>query len=129
MNSLYRHNFANNNNNQFLNKKESLYDELFVNKNNSYLLTEEDKPQKTKPVNNSVDKRVANTNKSQTARRNNKYEYHTYKKGSVKRKMNNNANGGDMGQKYSKVKFATNMHKKARLVNYPKRSPFIANKF
>ena len=132
LNSLYRHNFSNNNNNQFLNKKESLYDELFANKNNSYLLTEEDKSQK-KNVNNSVDKRVNNANKSQTLRlRNNKYDYRTYKgKGSVKKKINYNVNGGDNGQKYSKAKFSSNNSnvKKARLVNYPKRSPFIANKF
>ena len=133
LNSLYRHNFSNNNNNQFLNKKESLYDELFANKNNSYLLTEEEKPQKLKGGNNSVDKRN-NANKSQTLKlRNNKYDYRTYKgKGSVKKKVNYKANGADYGHKYSKVKFSSNnnnMQKKARMVNYPKRSPFIANKF
>lgn len=147
LNSLYRHNFVNNNK-QFLNKKESLYDELFTNKNNSYILNTEQSEgsQKNNLRYNSMDKRKNKlNNKSHTSKigkinKINKNDYTSYK-GKVKLNLNysakkrinyTGANGSDNGAKYSKTKFSTvnnATQKKPRKVNYPKRSPFIANKF
>ena len=147
LNSLYRNNFVNNNK-QFLNKKESLYDELFANKNNSYILNTEQSEgtQKNNYRYNSMDKRKNNLhNKSQTARSGkynkiNRNELYNYK-GKMRYKLNNSlkkrinytgANGGDNGGKYSKAKFNTvnyDTQKKPRKVQYPKRSPYLANKF
>lgn len=141
LNSLYRHNFVNNNN-QFLNKKESIYDELFVNKGNNYINTEknEDKNNNKIRANNSMDRRKNNVVKTKL-KPINKYEYATYRgKGSVKKRINvniNNPNGGETGDKYSKMKLNTITNTSSTGVKRPKkgvryvakRSPFIANKF
>ena len=134
LNSLYRHNFVNNNN-QFLNKKESLYDELFVNKNNNYINTDknEDKTNRIR-ANNSMYKRKKIIIKTKL-KPINKYEYVTYRgKGSAKKRINiNNANGGETGDKYDKERLntinTTNIKKPKKGVRYAKRSPFVANKY
>ena len=95
---------------------------------------------------NSMDKRKNNlNNKSQTVRSGkynkiNRNELYNYK-GKMRYKLNNSlkkrinytgANGGDNGGKYSKAKFNTvnnDTQKKPRKVQYPKRSPYLANKF
>ena len=148
LNSLYRHNFNNGNrNNYFLNKKSPLIEELFPNKNNSfYLNTENDnsinlygsnvkqksirKDLSTEKRDNKMINKKATGNKS--AERRNKNRYLDVGNNSVKKrqkaynaKISGKNNYNTVNNNENQIK--KNKPKKIQI--YPKRSPFIANKF
>ena len=151
LNSLYRHNFNNGNrNNYFLNSKNSLIEDLFPNKNNSYYInTENDSVNNVygtniKQKNNvkkdlSIEKRPnkkkIGTNKS--AERRNKFKFVDISSNSVKKRKKNYLKNNDkiIGKNnYNTINNINNenqikKNKPKKIQVYPKRSPFIANKF
>ena len=147
LNSLYRHNFNNGTrNNYFLNKKNTLIEELFPNKNNSFYLSTEIEPtinqfgsnikQKSMRKDLSTEKRenVKNINKigNKSAERRNKNKYlnaNNIHNNSVKKRkkgynIKNNYNTININNENQSKK---NKPKKVQI--YPKRSPFLVNKF
>ena len=142
LNSLYRHNFNNGNrNNYFLNKKSTLIEELFPNKNNSFYLSTENDPfinvyessikQKKIRKDLSTEKRENKNLKkysgNKSAERRNKYNYLNANNNSVKKRKK-------IAGKNNYVTFNNNdnqikKNKPRKIQIYPKRSPFIANKF
>jgi len=150
LNNLYRHNFNNGNrNNYFLNKKNTLIEELFPNKNSSFYLNTENDPsvslynsnikQKNMKKDLSVEKRDNKNLKkysgNKSAERRNKYNYLNVNNNSVKKrkKGNNIKNEKNIGKNnYGTINNNENQLKKnkpKKIQIYPKRSPFIANKF
>ncbi len=150
LNSLYRHNFNNGNrNNYFLNKKSTLMEELFPNKNNSFYLNTENDPtinlyssnakQKNIRKDLSTEKRENKNLKkysgNKSAERRNKYNYLNANNNSVKkRKKGYNIKNEKFAGKnnYNTINNNENQAKKnkpKKIQIYPKRSPFIANKF
>ena len=151
LNSLYRHNFSNGTrNNYFLNKKNPLIEELFPNKNNSFYLNTENDPsfnlygnnnkQKSIRKNLSSEKRENRiTNKkiggNKSAERRNKYKYLDVNNNSVKKRkkgfgLKTDKNLGK--NNYNTISNNDNQIKKnkpKKVQIYPKRSPFIVNKF
>ena len=118
LNSLYRHNFNNGNrNNYFLNKKSTLMEELF--------------PSTEKRDNKNLKKYSGN----KSAERRNKYNYLNANNNSVKkRKKGYNIKNEKFAGKnnYNTINNNENQAKKnkpKKIQIYPKRSPFIANKF
>ena len=153
LNSLYRHNFNNGNrNNYFLNSKNSLIEDLFPNKNNSYYInttTENDSliniygtniKQKNgikkdlsieKRNNKNINKKIGG-NKS--AERRNKYKFIDMNANSVKKRKKNlyGKNNDKINGKnnYNTININNKNNIKPKKIQvYPKRSPFIANKF
>ena len=150
LNSLYRHNFNNGNrNNYFLNKKSTLMEELFPNKNNSFYLNTENDPlnnlynSNAKPKNIRKDlstekrenKNLKKYSGNKSAERRNKYNYLNANNNSVKkRKKGYNIKNEKFSGKnnYNTINNNENQAKKnkpKKIQIYPKRSPFIANKF
>ena len=150
LNNLYRHNFNNGNrNNYFLNKKNTLIEELFPNKNSSFYLNTENDPsvslynsnikQKNMKMDLSVEKRdnkkLKKYSGNKSAERRNKYNYLNVNNNSVKKrkKGNNIKNEKNIGKNnYGTINNNENQLKKnkpKKIQIYPKRSPFIANKF
>jgi len=151
LNSLYRHNFNNGNRtNYFINKKNSLMEELFPNKNNSFYLNTENDPstnlygsnikQKNLRKDLSTEKRDNNKNLknyggNRSAERRNKNKYLIVNNNSMKkRKKGNNFNYEKITGKnnYNTISNNDNQIKKnkpKKVQIYPKRSPFIVNKF
>ena len=151
LNSLYRHNFNNGNRtNYFINKKNSLMEELFPNKNNSFYLNTENDPsinlygsnikQKNLRKDLSTEKRDNNKNLknyggNRSAERRNKNKYLMVNNNSMKkRKKGNNFNYEKITGKnnYNTISNNDNQIKKnkpKKVQIYPKRSPFIVNKF
>ena len=151
LNSLYRHNFNNGNRtNYFINKKNSLMEELFPNKNNSFYLHTENDPsinlygsnikQKIIRKDLSTEKRDNNKNLNKlggnrSAERRNKNKYLMINNNSIKkRKKGNNLNYEKITRKnnYNTISNNDNQIKKnkpKKVQIYPKRSPFIVNKF
>ena len=150
LNNLYRHNFSNGNrNNYFLNKKNTLIEELFPNKNNSFYLNTENDPSsnlynsnikvKSNKKDLSIEKRENKNLKkysgNKSAERRNKYNYLNANNNSVKKrkkgynikneKIAGKNNYGTLNNNENQIK--KNKPKKIQI--YPKRSPFIANKF
>jgi hypothetical protein len=151
LNSLYRHNFNNGTrNNYFLNKKNTLIEELFPNKNNSFYLNTEIEPsinqygtqikQKSMRKDLSTEKRDnKNANKlgGKSAERRNKTKYLNVNNNSVKKRNKgynikyerlsgkNNYNTMNINNNENQAK--KNKTKKIQI--YPKRSPFLVNKF
>ena len=156
LNSLYRHNFNNGNrNNYFLNSKNSLIEDLFPNKNNSYYInTENDSlmniygtnikqknvtrkdlsTEKRNNKNNIINKKISG-NKS--AERRNKFKYIDMNSNSMKKRKKNNLKNNDKisgKNNYNTINNINNenqikKNKPKKVQVYPKRSPFIANKF
>ena len=142
LNSLYRHNFNNGNrNNYFLNKKSTLIEELFPNKNNSFYLSTENDPfinvyessikQKKIRKDLSTEKRENKNLKkysgNKSAERRNKFKNLDINNNSVKKRKK-------IAGKNNYVTFNNNdnqikKNKPRKIQIYPKRSPFIANKF
>ena len=142
LNSLYRHNFNNGNrNNYFLNKKSTLIEELFPNKNNSFYLSTENDPfinvyessikQKKIRKDLSAEKRENKNLKkysgNKSAERRNKFKNLDINNNSVKKRKK-------IAGKNNYVTFNNNdnqikKNKPRKIQIYPKRSPFIANKF
>ena len=142
LNSLYRHNFNNGNrNNYFLNKKSTLIEELFPNKNNSFYLSTENDPfinvyessikQKKIRKDLSTEKRENKNLKkysgNKSAERRNKFKHLDINNNSVKKRKK-------IAGKNNYVTFNNNdnqikKNKPRKIQIYPKRSPFIANKF
>ena len=142
LNSLYRHNFNNGNrNNYFLNKKSTLIEELFPNKNNSFYLSTENDPfinvyessikQKKIRKDLSTEKRENKNLKkysgNKSAERRNKFKNLDINNNSVKKRKK-------IAGKNNYVTFNNNdnqikKNKPRKIQVYPKRSPFIANKF
>ena len=142
LNSLYRHNFNNGNrNNYFLNKKSTLIEELFPNKNNSFYLSTENDPfinvyessikQKKIRKDLSTEKRENKNLKkysgNKSAERRNKFKNLDINNNSVKKRKK-------IAGKNNYVTFNNNdnqikKNKPRKIQFYPKRSPFIANKF
>ena len=142
LNSLYRHNFNNGNrNNYFLNKKSTLIEELFPNKNNSFYLSTENDPfinvyessikQKKIRKDLSTEKRENKNLKkysgNKSAERRNKFKNLDINNNSVKKRKK-------IAGKNNYVTFNNNdnqikKNKPRKIQLYPKRSPFIANKF
>ena len=142
LNSLYRHNFNNGNrNNYFLNKKSTLMEELFPNKNNSFYLNTENDPlinvyessikQKKIRKDLSAEKRENKNLKkysgNKSAERRNKFKNLDINNNSVKKRKK-------IAGKNNYVTFNNNdnqikKNKPRKIQIYPKRSPFIANKF
>ena len=151
LNSLYRHNFNNGNRtNYYINKKNSLMEELFPNKNNSFYLNTENDPstnlygsnikQKNLRKDLSTEKRDNNKNLknyggNRSAERRNKNKYLIVNNNSMKkRKKGNNFNYEKITGKnnYNTISNNDNQIKKnkpKKVQIYPKRSPFIVNKF
>ena len=151
LNSLYRHNFNNGNRtNYYINKKNSLMEELFPNKNNSFYLNTENDPstnlygsnikQKNLRKDLSTEKRDNNKNLknyggNRSAERRNKNKYLMVNNNSMKkRKKGYNFNYEKITGKnnYNTISNNDNQIKKnkpKKIQIYPKRSPFIANKF
>lgn len=151
LNSLYRHNFNNGNRtNYFINKKNSLMEELFPNKNNSFYLNTENDPsinlygsnikQKNLRKDLSTEKRDNNKNLknyggNRSAERRNKNKYLMVNNNSMKkRKKGNNFNYEKITGKnnYNTISNNDNQiekNKPKKVQIYPKRSPFIVNKF
>ena len=151
LNSLYRHNFNNGNRtNYYINKKNSLMEELFPNKNNSFYLNTENDPstnlygsnikQKNLRKDLSTEKRDNNKNLknyggNRSAERRNKNKYLIVNNNSMKkRKKGNNLNYEKITGKnnYNTISNNDNQIKKnkpKKVQIYPKRSPFIVNKF
>ena len=155
LNSLYRHNFNNGNrNNYFLNSKNSLIEDLFPNKNNSYYIntnTDNDSLiniygtniKQKNPIRKdlSTEKRnnknnlLGNNKKiggNKSAERRNKFKYMDMNNNSLKKRKNNllgkytNINKDKINGKNN---YNTINNKPRKVQVYPKRSPFIANKF
>ena len=142
LNSLYRHNLNNGNrNNYFLNKKSTLIEELFPNKNNSFYLSTENDPfinvyessikQKKIRKDLSTEKRENKNLKkysgNKSAERRNKFKNLDINNNSVKKRKK-------IAGKNNYVTFNNNdnqikKNKPRKIQIYPKRSPFIANKF
>ena len=142
LNSLYRHNFNNGNrNNYFLNKKSTLIEELFPHKNNSFYLSTENDPfinvyessikQKKIRKDLSTEKRENKNLKkysgNKSAERRNKFKNLDINNNSVKKRKK-------IAGKNNYVTFNNNdnqikKNKPRKIQIYPKRSPFIANKF
>ena len=142
LNSLYRHNFNNGNRNKyFLNKKSTLIEELFPNKNNSFYLSTENDPfinvyessikQKKIRKDLSTEKRENKNLKkysgNKSAERRNKFKNLDINNNSVKKRKK-------IAGKNNYVTFNNNdnqikKNKPRKIQIYPKRSPFIANKF
>ena len=151
LNSLYRHNFNNGNRtNYYINKKNSLMEELFPNKNNSFYLNTENDPSTNLYGSNikqqnlrkdlSTEKRDNNKNLknyggNRSAERRNKNKYLIVNNNSMKkRKKGNNFNYEKITGKnnYNTISNNDNQIKKnkpKKVQIYPKRSPFIVNKF
>ena len=151
LNSLYRHNFNNGNRtNYYINKKNSLMEELFPNKNNSFYLNTENDPstnlygsnikQKNLRKDLSTEKRDNNKNLknyggNRSAERRNKNKYLMVNNNSMKkRKKGNNFNYEKITGKnnYNTISNNDNQIKKnkpKKVQIYPKRAPFIVNKF
>ena len=151
LNSLYRHNFNNGTrNNYFLNKKNTLIEELFPNKNNSFYLNTEIEPtinqygshikQKSMRKDLSTEKRDnKNINKlgGKSAERRNKNKYLNVNNNSVKKrnkgynikyeKLSGKNNFNTMNINNNENQAKKNKPKKIQI--YPKRSPFLVNKF
>ena len=151
LNSLYRHNFNNGTrNNYFLNKKNTLIEELFPNKNNSFYLNTEIEPtinqygshikQKSMRKDLSTEKRDnKNINKlgGKSAERRNKNKYLNINNNSVKKrnkgynikyeKLSCKNNFNTMNTNNNENQAKKNKPKKIQI--YPKRSPFLVNKF
>ena len=151
LNSLYRHNFNNGTrNNYFLNKKNTLIEELFPNKNNSFYLNTEIEPsinqygtqikQKSMRKDLSTEKRDnKNVNKlgRKSAERRNKTKYLNVNNNSVKKRnkgynikyerLNGKNNYNTMNINNNENQAKKNKTKKIQI--YPKRSPFLVNKF
>lgn len=149
LNSLYRHNFNNGTrNNYFLNKKNTLIEELFPNKNNSFYLSTEIEPtinqfgsnikQKSMRKDLSTEKRenVKNINKigNKSAERRNKNKYlnaNNINNNSVKKRKK----GYNIKNNYNTININNNnenqskKNKPKKVQIYPKRSPFLVNKF
>ena len=154
LNSLYRHNFNNGTRNTyFLNKKNTLIEELFPNKNNSFYLNTEIEPsinqygghikQKSMRKDLSMEKRENNkiVNKlggNKSAERRNKNKYLNINNNSVKkRKKGYNIKYEKISGKnnYNTININNNnenqvkKNKPKKIQIYPKRSPFLVNKF
>lgn len=145
LNSLYRHNFNNGNRtNYFLNKKNTLLEELFPNKNNSFYINTENDPtynlyasnikQKNLRKDLSTEKRdnkniIKKVGGNKSAERRNKYNrYLDVNNNSIKKRkkgFNQKINYNTVNNNENQIK--KNKPKKIQI--YPKRSPFIANKF
>ena len=145
LNSLYRHNFNNGNRtNYFLNKKNTLLEELFPNKNNSFYINTENDPtynlyasnikQKNLRKDLSSEKRenkniIKKVGGNKSAERRNKYNrYLDVNNNSIKKRkkgFNQKINYNTVNNNENQIK--KNKPKKIQI--YPKRSPFIANKF
>ena len=142
LNSLYRHNFNNGNrNNYFLNKKSTLIEELFPNKNNSFYLSTENDPfinvyessikQKKIRKDLSTEKRENKNLKkysgNKSAERRNKFKNLDINNNSVKKrkKITGKNNYVTFNNNDNQIK----KNKPRKIQIYPKRSPFIANKF
>lgn len=145
LNSLYRHNFNNGNRtNYFLNKKNTLLEELFPNKNNSFYINTENDPtynlyasnikQKNLRKDLSTEKRenkniIKKVGGNKSAERRNKYNrYLDVSNNSIKKRkkgFNQKINYNTVNNNENQIK--KNKPKKIQI--YPKRSPFIANKF
>ena len=142
LNSLYRHNFNNGNrNNYFLNKKSTLIEELFPNKNNSFYLSTENDPfinvyesrKKKKKIRKDLstekreNKNLKKYSGNKSAERRNKFKNLDINNNSVKKRKK-------IAGKNNYVTFNNNdnqikKNKPRKIQIYPKRSPFIANKF
>ena len=150
LNSLYRHNFNNGNrNNYFLNKKNPLIEELFPNKNNSFYISTENEPsintygsnnkQKNIRKDLSLEKRenknLKKNSGNKSAEKRNKYKYLDINNNSMKKRKKgyNNKNEKIVGKNnFITINNNENQIKKnkpKKIQIYPKRSPFIANKF
>ena len=150
LNSLYRHNFNNGNrNNYFLNKKNPLIEELFPNKNNSFYINTENEPsintygsnnkQKNIRKDLSLEKRENKNLKKNSGNKSvdkrNKYKYLDINNNSMKKRKKgyNNKNEKIVGKNnFITINNNENQIKKnkpKKIQIYPKRSPFIANKF
>ena len=149
LNNLYKNNFVNNgvSNSYGLNKKESLFDELFKNKkNNSYINYYDDNVIEEKYKKNSPQKRTNSYMNNRNTRnnrrmdsknlRNKKLNNTTYEYATVKYEPNINSNKkknlkkkkfGLYSNKYNVRTYEKVKPKKPVL--YPKRSPFLVNKF
>ena len=145
LNSLYRHNFNNGNRtNYFLNKKNTLLEELFPNKNNSFYINTENDPtynlyasnikQKNLRKDLSTEKRdnkniIKKVGGNKSAERRNKYNRNLdVNNNSIKKRkkgFNQKINYNTVNNNENQIK--KNKPKKIQI--YPKRSPFIANKF
>ena len=149
LNSLYRHNFKNKaGGNNYLNKNQSLLDELFpknssfyMNSENDQLLTDIDLGNKLKSKKNNSIERRGSYKKNNNMRNNNGLKNNSIgrrykpKYTDLNNKKRNKDNNGFLDtSKYNTINNGTrknnnNNKNKKPAVLYPKRSPFIANKF
>ena len=153
LNSLYRHNFNNGNrNNYFLNKKSTLIEELFPNKNNSFYINTENDPSINIYGSNNKQKSVRKDLSSEKRETKNLYDKYTGNRSAERRNKNKlyNINNNSLKKrkkgnnlKYDKLSGRKNNYntinnndnkinknnKPKKIQIYPKRSPFIANKF
>ena len=153
LNSLYRHNFNNTNKaggNNFLNKNQTLMEELFPNKNSSFYMNSENEQlmdnegrgnrnkSSKKRENNSSERRSSfkkNNARNYGVKNNStskryKSKYIDTNNSTKKRNKDNSYLDTNEKNKYNTINNATRKSNKTKKpILYPKRSPFLANKF